>query len=98
MVSVRGRLPASVTRAPMRTSETSIPVGSIGRARDSSLFKAAARAFRYSWRWRADLYSKFSRRSPKARASSIALRLAGISLERICCSSARLAAIDSGVA
>ena len=52
---------------------------SIGRARPRSRCSAASREFRYSCRSRADLYSKFSRRSPIARASSIALRLAGIS-------------------
>ena len=65
---------------------------SIAFDRPSSFAIDSARALRYSWRCRADLYSKFSFRSPSARASSMARRFFGISCSSRFLSSSRLAA------
>ena len=65
----------------------------VDRLRAGELVRPAtsARALRYSCRWRAALYSKFSRRSPSARASSMARRFLGISCSSSVLSSSRLA-------
>ncbi len=86
------------TRLPITTSLPLTCAVSIGRTRRRSRSRAVARADRYSWRWRALLYSKFSRRSPCSRAVSMARRLAGISSSTSRRSSSRFSSMASGVA
>ena len=70
------------TRVPTRTRAVSTERGSMIRTLPRSAWSSDARAERNSCRARAAWYSKFSERSPCARASWIARSVSGISFSR----------------